>query len=149
MTKVDVSYYFNRVLTTKSEKPMKTIFLTIALSMASFASAKDYVKDVVIPVSKKSNITIHSLPSLQSKKVSTLKIESSSKNISIVSFDAEMPEHDHGMIVTPTTPEPTKDGKAVIIKGVKLHMPGNWVLKLNIKENGKERTISHPYSVNP
>jgi len=57
--------------------------------------------------------------------------------------DAEMPHHGHGMNLVPTvTREGAWNGHEVIVaSGMLLHMPGRWVLSLDIEEDGVlERT---------
>lgn len=49
---------------------------------------------------------------------STFKLES---------FDARMPEHNHGMVTKPVIKNVS--GSEFTVDGVKLHMPGKWVLE--------------------
>lgn len=57
--------------------------------------------------------------------------------------DAEMPHHGHGMNLVPTV---TRAGSAngdelIVASGMLLHMPGRWVLSLDVGEGGiVERT---------
>ena len=57
--------------------------------------------------------------------------------------DAEMPHHGHGMNLVPTVSRVGEsDGQELILaSGMLLHMPGRWVLSLDIEEDGVlERT---------
>jgi len=57
--------------------------------------------------------------------------------------DAEMPHHGHGMNLVPTVSRVgASDGQELIVaSGMLLHMPGRWVLSLDIEEDGVlERT---------
>lgn len=57
-----------------------------------------------------------------------------------VSFDAEMPHHGHGMNFTPLVERQPGEG-AFIAKGALLHMPGRWVIAVDVSEGGvMERT---------
>lgn len=56
-------------------------------------------------------------------------------NVVLEAFDAQMPEHDHGMFVTPKIIR-LKTGK-YMIRGVKLHMAGRWELAFKWSVNGK------------
>ncbi|SMF12851.1 hypothetical protein [Pseudobacteriovorax antillogorgiicola] len=128
---------------------MKLAVFLALLSLATAGFGKSFHKDTTIVLKDKQTIEVYGKPSLQKKKVTSVKLVPKSKGIKILSFDAEMPDHDHGMVVKPTKPSPSKDGKGVIINGVKLHMPGDWVLKVTIEQNGKTEELRHPYLVKP
>lgn len=60
-----------------------------------------------------------------------------------IAVDAEMPHHGHGMNLIPTVTRvgSTNDGELLVASGMLLHMPGRWVLSLDIEEDGVlERT---------
>ncbi len=57
--------------------------------------------------------------------------------------DAEMPHHGHGMNLVPTVARAGgwRDEELVLASGMLLHMPGRWVLSLDVEEDGVlERT---------
>jgi len=57
-----------------------------------------------------------------------------------VGFDAEMPHHGHGMNLVPVIERGARDG-AFVASGVLLHMPGRWVIAVDVTEDGiLERT---------
>lgn len=63
--------------------------------------------------------------------------EASDGSIKFTGFDAQMPEHAHGMVVTPKiTP---LDGERWRVDGVKLHMIGIWEISLFCEIDGKDR----------
>ncbi len=58
--------------------------------------------------------------------------------------DGEMPQHGHGMNMIPTTQRVSESSATearVLANGLLFHMPGRWVLSLDIEEDGVlERT---------
>ena len=52
-----------------------------------------------------------------------------------VSFDAFMPDHEHGMMTKATV---KKGNQYYSVKGVNLHMKGKWEFKINFLESGKK-----------
>ena len=52
-----------------------------------------------------------------------------------VGFDAEMPHHGHGMNLVPVIERGERAG-AFVASGVLLHMPGRWVIAVDVSENG-------------
>ena len=60
-----------------------------------------------------------------------------------MSVDAEMPHHGHGMNLVPTVTRlgAWNGSELLVASGMLLHMPGRWVLSLDIEEDGVlERT---------
>lgn len=60
-----------------------------------------------------------------------------------IAVDAEMPHHGHGMNLVPTVTRlgAWNGGDLLVASGMLLHMPGRWVLSLDIEEDGVlERT---------
>ena len=60
-----------------------------------------------------------------------------------IAVDAEMPHHGHGMNLVPTVTRvgSWNGGELLVASGMLLHMPGRWVLSLDIEEDGVlERT---------
>ena len=53
----------------------------------------------------------------------------------VVGFDAEMPHHGHGMNLVPVIERGERAG-AFVASGVLLHMPGRWVIAVDVSENG-------------
>ena len=54
-------------------------------------------------------------------------------------FDARMPAHNHGMIVRPTV---ERVGASVFrVDGVKLHMPGDWEIVVELVKGEKKETV--------
>jgi hypothetical protein len=134
-------------------------FVTNTLQMPLFAQSTEATKRspvVSLSVSPKVSLMIESTPDLQLRKLSTIYITVKSADDSKpatevipVKFDAEMPDHNHGMMVKPTAPKLINQGKEVVyqVEGVKLHMPGDWVIKVTVKEDGKEKELSTSYFV--
>ena len=60
-------------------------------------------------------------------------------------FDARMPEHDHGMVVTPRVTEIAPGDFKV--EGVKLHMAGNWQLLITADAGGKSEKFTVPVQI--
>lgn len=59
--------------------------------------------------------------------------------ISTLAFSARMPAHKHGMV---TTPKVTKLSAATFrIEGVRLHMPGKWLLRFDVTRPDGETSI--------
>lgn len=53
----------------------------------------------------------------------------------VVGFDAEMPHHGHGMNLVPVIERGERNG-AFVASGVLLHMPGRWVIAVDVAEDG-------------
>ena len=53
----------------------------------------------------------------------------------VVGFDAEMPHHGHGMNLVPVIERGERAG-AFVASGVLLHMPGRWVIAVDVSEDG-------------
>lgn len=126
------------------------------LGITGNAIAKDKRSSVgTLKIDDKSALVIESSPSLQERKLSTVFIQVNTeepelaKKIQLVSFDANMPQHFHGMMVKPSNPELMKDEKVPTyqVRGVKLHMPGDWNITVKVKIEGKERELTMPYHV--
>ena len=60
-----------------------------------------------------------------------------------VAVDATMPHHGHGMATKPVH-EPLEDGR-VRTRGMKLHMPGRWLLMVTSEEDGAEWVVELPH----
>ena len=67
---------------------------------------------------------------LASRKLASLKVNLKGKG-KLLKIDARMPEHNHGMNVKPKIIE-LKAEQAYRVDGMKLHMPGDWVLYLEL-----------------
>jgi hypothetical protein len=52
-----------------------------------------------------------------------------------IAFDAEMPHHGHGMNLVPTCARGVTHG-VFTVGGVLLHMPGRWVIAVDVVEGG-------------
>ncbi|MFM7133066.1 MAG: hypothetical protein ACKO0W_01980 [Planctomycetota bacterium] len=52
-----------------------------------------------------------------------------------IAFDAEMPQHGHGMNLVPTSARGATLG-VFTVGGVLLHMPGRWVVAVDVVEDG-------------
>lgn len=117
---------------------MKLISILFFGLISINAFADHFKQEAIIKINDKIAVQVSSLPSLQEKKVSTVRLKVlGSKKVKVLSFDAEMPDHDHGMITKATAPQWQKATKEFEVKGVKLHMPGHWLLKVKIEMNGK------------
>lgn len=133
------------------EVPLKRSFAVIVVSLIYVSSifAGSFVKEAVITVDKANQIEISGNPGLQTKKINTLKIETKGPSkIKVISFDATMPAHDHGMVVKASKPKKMDDG-SFIIKGVKLHMPGDWEFEIKAEVNGTVSTLKQFYKLQP
>ncbi len=53
----------------------------------------------------------------------------------VVGFDAEMPHHGHGMNLVPVIERGAQAG-AFTASGILLHMPGRWVIAVDVSEDG-------------
>lgn len=62
-----------------------------------------------------------------------------------LTFDAEMPEHNHGMNLKPVIL--TEGPGRFRIDGVKLHMPGSWKLTFKTLWHGVEQLVTFKVSV--
>ena len=60
----------------------------------------------------------------------------------VVRFDAVMPEHRHGMVTRAIVKAEAKH--EYLIKGVKLHMPGNWEFKLDLMHGKSTAQVAIP-----
>jgi hypothetical protein len=57
-----------------------------------------------------------------------------------ISADAEMPHHGHGMNLVPVV-KPVPGRGRFIAEGMLLHMPGRWIVSIDVEEDGiAERT---------
>lgn len=122
-------------------------YLVLALNFYSWqVFAMDFKKEAIIKIDKDLSVEVHASPSFQEKKMTTVLLKIAGKsNAKVKSFDAEMPEHMHGMITKATPPKYDNKKKGYIVKGVKLHMPGHWLLKLKVDRSGKisEHNVSY------
>lgn len=71
--------------------------------------------------------------------------ECAPNQIELIAFDARMPEHQHGMNLSPKILH--RASGEFEVKGVKLHMSGSWVLYLTVNVNGRKQYMSHPLIV--
>lgn len=97
-----------------------------------------------------SQVRLEAQPPLSEKKVSTLSLHPSAESPWVpIAFDAEMPAHKHGMVLKPTAPQRT--GDRYELKGVKLHMSGAWLLKLQVRhqKSGEEKWVETPLLLKP
>lgn len=62
-------------------------------------------------------------------------------------FDARMPQHKHGMVTSPKVTK-VKDLEYKV-EGVRLHMPGLWVIDFVIEHQSGETRISAPVELAP
>ena len=119
------------------------------LAMAAEAKEESYQVVTEIKLSSDEKLIVKSSPHLSTRKMSKVILNYIGKKpLQVLSFDAEMPDHNHGMIVKPTAPKPYGKGeRSFLIEGVKLHMPGSWVLKIKTMVNGSTKEIRHPFNV--
>lgn|GEM_PF-6033064 len=94
-------------------------------------------------------VLLSSHPELNKRKMLTLNLQWQGQSTwEPLSFDAEMPEHKHGMVVAASKPQRQGSREPVYrVEGVKLHMAGLWLLKLEIrnKTTGETRWIQIPF----
>jgi hypothetical protein len=57
----------------------------------------------------------------------------------VVFVDAEMPHHGHGMNFVPTVKR--KGGDTFVGEGLLFHMPGRWVLAIDVGEDGVRERV--------
>lgn len=60
-------------------------------------------------------------------------------------FDASMPAHKHGMLTKAKASD--KGGGRFRIEGIKLHMPGAWVLSFTIKQGKQSDSLNVHWNV--
>ena len=95
-------------------------------------------------------VTVQSQPELKERKLSQLLLVWPKESPWVpVAFDAEMPEHRHGMNVKATAPVLLSGKEARYqIEGVKLHMPGLWILKLQVRgAAGEVKWVDQTYTL--
>lgn len=142
---------------------MRPLFTLIALCACLIGMNQQpnknpkYVNVASFNIDKNLSAVISSYPDLQIRKLSSVEITlnakpgHSLKNVSIVGFDAQMPEHRHGMVVTPSKPKKLNQGDSkkitYRIDGVKLHMPGKWVLQVKLSGPDGEKMHEIPLEV--
>lgn len=101
-------------------------------------SSQVWAFSVTLPDQKQ--VRIESLPPLEARKLSRLTlIWPADSGWRPVALDAEMPEHKHGMNVKPSDPllVPGQQDRYQV-HGVKLHMPGLWIFRLQVKNSQGE-----------
>ncbi|MFW7377323.1 MAG: hypothetical protein ACOH5I_00780 [Oligoflexus sp.] len=109
----------------------------------------------IIKIDEKSALQLSSRPALKERKLSHIYIEIKTDNAELakkivpIGFDADMPEHYHGMMVKPTKPELLQNEKnrTYEVRGVKLHMPGNWRITVKLKIGDEEKELTMPYDL--
>ncbi len=95
--------------------------------------------EVVIVYDKKAETRIP-----MNKLVALKATVKSNEELSLTSFDAVMPEHKHGMLTKAVVKKLPKN--AYEISGIKLHMPGRWVILVNLADKkGKVYTLTENY----
>ena len=62
-----------------------------------------------------------------------------------VNVDADMPAHGHGMNTQPETF--AVDGATFRTEGMLLHMSGDWVITVDITQNGKAERATFPITI--
>lgn len=97
------------------------------------------------PLPDQTEVTGQAEPPLEQRKLSQLTLNwPSSTTWKLKAFDALMPTHKHGMIVQPSQPIQV-GAHSYRFDGVKLHMPGTWILRLQIEDaNGKQQWVEVP-----
>lgn len=115
--------------------------LLLGLEIARVAPAGQTF-DVVLETEKK--------PELNKMTVVTVKLVPKDPAVvpptpTDLTFDARMPEHNHGMVVKPkvTTVAPGE----FKIEGVKLHMAGKWELSVKMTAGTAPVAVSIPYQL--
>ena len=66
-------------------------------------------------------------------------------SIDTVAFEATMPEHGHGLSTQPTI-QALENG-SFLVKGVRFHMAGNWVLRVRLHDRNGWDSVSIPFRV--
>lgn len=56
-----------------------------------------------------------------------------------ISVEARMPAHNHGMNVRPVVTQ--EDDATYTVDGMMFHMPGNWVIMVDIRHDGRQDTV--------
>lgn len=121
-------------------------------SLAAEAAVNaEYLAVGNVPIDENYILQVSSKPDLQKRKLSQLKVslvasqKNTDANYQLISFDADMPEHQHGMVVQASKPKKISDGEKAkltyLVDGVKLHMPGKWVLRFELKKPGVKESI--------
>lgn len=103
------------------------------LARAKIDAATFVVSGSGLPLNKLSSLTVIIEPSSQHKL----------SDFNLLSFNARMPEHNHGMLVKPRVTK-LKPGR-YLVTGVKLHMPGAWEFALKIEQGRQKKDVTIPY----
>ena len=133
---------------------MKNVFLSLSLLLAGSAYSKD-TKPVYLSQKKivsGGHILVEADKSVSKMKMGSVYVTVTNDcHCSLESFNASMPKHKHGMFVKPSAPKLISSGskgRTYKIDGVKLHMPGLWLLDLKIKKKSEEIDLQVPYQMN-
>ncbi len=59
-----------------------------------------------------------------------------------LSYDATMPEHKHGMLTKAKVAR--TEHNTFMIEGIKLHMPGSWLMSFKLKRGTQEDLVTIP-----
>ena len=127
---------------------MKQAFFRGTLLMASMLTSDLLALSFKLP--DQMSVQLDSQPGLDTRKVSRLNLRWPSESAwTPIAFDAEMPDHKHGMNVKASAPEKVPGADLVYqVEGVKLHMPGLWILRLQVKNRtGEVRWVDTPYQL--
>lgn len=133
---------------------MKNILFSLLLLAANSAYSKDSAPAYLAQqtIASGGNVLIKADSSVAKMKLGSIYVTiTEGCNCNLEAFNAAMPKHKHGMFVKPTTPKLVssgKEGRTYKIDGVKLHMPGLWILQLKMKNKAKEFDVKVPYQMN-
>lgn len=130
---------------------MKNILFSLLLLAANSAYSKDSVPVYLAQqtIASGGNVLIKADSSVAKMKLGSIYVTiTKGCNCALEAFNAAMPKHKHGMFVKPSTPKlvsSDKEGRTYKIDGVKLHMPGLWILQLKMKKKAEEFDVKVPY----
>lgn len=57
-----------------------------------------------------------------------------------------MPDHDHGLPTSPQVTGQLGDGR-YLLQGMRFHMPGRWLLRIDLEIDGKSESVEIPFSL--
>ena len=76
-----------------------------------------------------------------------LNLTTCASGVKVISADAAMPSHGHGMNYRPGIE--TESTGATVARGFLFHMPGEWEIRIVVKTGGEDISLVRPLEVSP
>ena len=115
----------------------RVLFCVVMCSTASGAGAQISVTTIDgINISLTSQITPVPLNQMHSWVISLHNTHNEPLEDAVIMVDGGMPEHDHGLATSPQVTDYLGDGR-YLIEGLRFHMPGLWLLEIQIEHQGR------------